>query len=129
MTQRRIGTYLLIFITTFLISGAFLFNTPKPVFAKSMTETVSTQNIPMTPQMSCNQGGCTQVHNTCDKHCVQEPIQTTIIYAIAPHTETFGICLTFSQKCPQYHPDQTFQQLILLSPPAHHFLRSVIQRE
>jgi len=98
---------------------------PVPSHASAMGETSGQTSL------GCYQQGCVQEHSTCQRHCVRESEDQTVVVAFTPtHIDPI---LVFST--PQGDTVDVFTHTSISTttpdrtPPTHKLLRSVMKRE
>lgn len=133
--QIQMLTYTKFMFLTALVIGGFVFATPVSALAGSTLSAPDmdgmSMDMGMNESIGCGQQGCVQTHVTCDRHCVRQAPDQTIL-AVASISQQ-------NQSSPNFLP-QRFRMTVAIqtlafapatdpgSPP-HLLLRSIVKRE
>ena len=98
---------------------------PAPSHSSVMDETSGQTSL------GCYQQGCVQEHSMCQRHCVDESKDQTVVVAIIPtHIDPIFVSLTPKRKTVDVFAQTTISTITPdRTPPTYKLLRSVMKRE
>ena len=98
---------------------------PTPSHSSSMGETSGQTSL------GCYQQGCVEEHSMCQRHCVDESKDQTVVVALIPtHIDPIFVSSTSQSETVDVFAQTTISTTTSdRSPPIHKLLRSVMKRE